>query len=107
MQGKVELPMMQTPPPVLKDLLYGSNEKSKHFIENIRSYNMMFSFTSMGGKIDSSVNQGRAPPVFSLQGQNYHMIGSLLPLEGSTPKFAQLYIYDTDKEVYNRMQAIR
>ncbi|OIT35849.1 putative udp-n-acetylglucosamine--peptide n-acetylglucosaminyltransferase sec [Nicotiana attenuata] len=33
-------------------------------------------------------------------------IGSLLPPEGSSPKFAQLYIYDTENEVKNRIHAI-
>ncbi|XP_052206923.1 uncharacterized protein LOC127811252 [Diospyros lotus] len=60
----------------------------------------------MGGKIDTSVHHGKSPPVFRLHGQNYHMIGSLLPTEGSIPKFAQLYIYDTANEVANRMNVV-
>ncbi|KAH7533322.1 hypothetical protein FEM48_Zijuj04G0118500 [Ziziphus jujuba var. spinosa] len=106
MQGKVELPMMQDPPQILKYLLYGADDKSKHFLKNIQSYNNMFSFTSMGGKINSSANRGRGLPVFRLHGQNYHKIGSLLPLEGSLPKIAQLYIYDIENEVSNRIQAV-
>ena len=35
------------------------------------------------------------------------MIDSLLPNTGSTPKFAQLYIYDTDNKVSNKISAIR
>jgi len=54
----------------------------------------MFSFTSIGAKIHSSINDGSGPPQLILSGQNYHPIGSLLPEKGSTPKFAQLYIYD-------------
>nr|GEY14846.1 hypothetical protein [Tanacetum cinerariifolium] len=34
-------------------------------------------------------------------------MGSLLPVAGSTPKFSQLYIYDTENEVSNRKNAIR
>ncbi|OIT31337.1 hypothetical protein A4A49_61084, partial [Nicotiana attenuata] len=60
----------------------------------------------MGGKIDVSVYQTKGPRTFRLFGQNYHQIGSLLPPDGSTPKFAQLYIYDTENEVDNRIQAI-
>jgi hypothetical protein len=56
----------------------------------------------MGGKVDSSINRGNAPFVFRLSGENYHCIGSLLPPDGSEPKFSQLYIYDTDNEVANR-----
>ncbi|KAH0778727.1 hypothetical protein KY290_005154 [Solanum tuberosum] len=105
--GKIKLPNPKDPPTVLKELLFGSGEKSNHFRENIRTYNSMFSFTSMGGKIDASVNQTKGPRTFRLSGQNYHKIGSLLPNEGSTPKFAQLYIYDTENEVTNRMNVIR
>nr|KAJ0228155.1 hypothetical protein LSAT_V11C100011050 [Lactuca sativa] len=64
------------------------DSKSKHFMKNIRRYNSMFSFTSMGGKIDSSINRGNAPYIFRLGGQNYHSIGSLLPAKGSEPKFS-------------------
>nr|XP_016514870.1 PREDICTED: uncharacterized protein LOC107831602 [Nicotiana tabacum] len=60
----------------------------------------------MGGKVDASVNQTKGPRTFKLSGQNYHQIGSLLPPEGSTPKFAQLYIYDTENEVQNRLHAL-
>lgn len=68
---------------------------------------MMFSFTSMGGKIDRTMNDGNAPPTFIMCGENYHRIGSLVPVSGSSTKFAQLYIYDTQNEVSNRIHAVR
>lgn len=107
MQGKIKLPRMKKPPQVFYDLLRGDTPKSNHFIKNIRSYNSMFAFTSMGGKIDNMPNQGNSPPIFKLHGQNYHKIGSLLPNNDSTPKFAQLYIYDTENEVANRINSVR
>ncbi|XP_074297194.1 uncharacterized protein LOC141627892 [Silene latifolia] len=61
----------------------------------------------MGGNIDHSINQGRGPYTFRMGGQNIHRIGSLLPSTGATPKFCQLYIYDTEEEVENRKKAIR
>jgi hypothetical protein len=75
-------------------------------MENIRSFNSMFAFTSMGGKIDSSMNSGNSPHTFVLNGENYHRIGSLLPMDRNDPKFAQLYVYDTDNEIKNRMAAV-
>ena len=36
----------------------------------------------------------------------HHRIGSLLPPDGSSPKFIQLYIYDTANEVSNRLEAL-
>jgi hypothetical protein len=67
----------------------------------------MFSFTSLGGKIDTGNNDGAGPPRFVLSGQNYHLLGSLVPSEGQSPKFAQLYIYDTQNEVSNRLSHFR
>lgn len=67
----------------------------------------MFCFTSMGGKIDRSLNVGTAPPIFRINGQNFHRIGSLLPLDGEQPKFAQLYIHDTQHEIENRINSVR
>ena len=102
-KGKVQLPFLQEPPKLLLGLLDRQDSQSQHYLQNIRSYNSMFSFTSIGGNIHSSINDGSGPPQFILHGQNYHRIGSLLPNSGSSPKFAQLYIYDTQNEVSNRL----
>lgn len=107
MQGKITLPLLVQPPETLHNLLHGKTPQSRHFGENIRSYNMMFSVTSLGGKIDNSINSGSGPSIFRMYGQNFHMIGSLLPTLGQSPKFAQLYIYDTENEVTNRIRAVR
>ncbi|KAK9665754.1 hypothetical protein RND81_14G133600 [Saponaria officinalis] len=104
--GVVKLPYLKNPPQLLGDLLNRRHPQSRHFIENIRGYNTMFSFTSMGGKIDKSINNGRGPYTFRMGGQNVHLIGSLLPPNYSSPKFCQLYIYDTADEVRNRKNAV-
>ncbi|MCH79284.1 ATP-dependent DNA helicase PIF1 [Trifolium medium] len=105
-KGDIELaPYMPLPEP-LRTLYHGGDNRSKFFLENIRSFNSMFAFTSMGGKIETSLNDGNAPPVFLMNGENYHLIGSLLPLPDRPPKFAQLYIYDTDNEISNRMASV-
>ena len=102
-KGKVKLPFLQRPPELLHNLLNGEDLRRKLFLDNIRTYNCMFSFSSIGGKIDSSMNNGCAPPQFILSGKNYHRIGSLLPEADSNPKFPQLYIYNTKNELSNRM----
>ncbi|XP_057248444.1 uncharacterized protein LOC125495260 [Beta vulgaris subsp. vulgaris] len=66
---------------------------------------MMYSFTSMGGRIIAPTTHGRGPYTYKIGGQNHHLIGSLLPNDGARPKFSQLYIYDTEEEVQNRMSA--
>jgi len=100
----VELPLLKKPPTMLQALLNGEDHRSKLFLQNTRIYNNMFSFTLIGGKINASMNNGSAPPQFILSGQNYHRIGSLLPEDGSKSKFAQLYIYDTENEMSNKMK---
>lgn len=86
------------PPKYIKDLLSDAN-----FMENIRAYNQMFAVTSFGANIDKSVNAGRGPYVFKVSGQIYHWIGSLYPFGDDAPRFLQLYIYDTQNEVQNRL----
>ena len=107
MKGKVLLPHIRKPPALLWNLIHGVHDKSDHFLGNIRLYNNMFSFTSLGGVVNTSSNDGGGPPQFCLSGQNYHRIGTLLPVDGSMPQFAQLYIYDTKNEVSNRMKHFR
>ncbi|KAI9122975.1 hypothetical protein K1719_005864 [Acacia pycnantha] len=60
----------------------------------------------MGGKIDHAKNNGCGPYTFVLSGLNYHHIGSLLPENGAKPVYSQLYIYDTENEVENRISAV-
>jgi len=107
MKGEISLPYMIEPPPLIRNLFKGIDSRSAHFISNLRSYNNMFAFTSLGGKVESEGNDGSGPPRFVISGQNYHRIGSLLPSEGQKPKFAQLYIYDTENEVSNRVSHFR
>jgi hypothetical protein len=107
MQGRITLAPFKEIPPLLYDLFHKNDKRSKIFLENIRSFNSMFAFTSMGGTINNTINDGKSPPMFVMNGENYHQIGSLLPLPGRQPKFAQLYIYDTDNEISNRMASVR
>lgn len=105
-QGDIEIAPYPRLPEPLHDLYHKHDRRTKFFLENIRSFNSMFAFTSIGGNINTSLNDGNAPPMFVMNGENYHQIGSLLPLPGRKPKFAQLYIYDTENEISNRMAAV-
>ncbi|GJZ47341.1 uncharacterized protein Tco_0601173 [Tanacetum coccineum] len=104
-RGKVMLPKnLKNPPKLLMDLINKKHQKSTTFIDNIRRYNSMFAFTSMGGKQDNSVNTGRGPYCYRIQGMNFHRMGALLLGEGKPPIFSQLYIYDTENEIENRIK---
>jgi hypothetical protein len=63
----------------------------------------MFAMTSMGAKVINSINDGHGPYVFKISGQVCHRVGSLIPSQGRRPEYAQLYIFDTDHEVSNRI----
>ncbi|XP_072062222.1 uncharacterized protein [Arachis hypogaea] len=102
----VTLPLLPVPPPLLGVLLDGDDERTLHYQKHIRAFNGMFLFTSMAGKIQYTLNKGPAPPMFVISGQNYHSIGSLMPQQSSKLKFAQLYFYDTEIKVQNRIDAI-
>lgn len=105
--GKVVIPPFPPRPEPLASLArFGGDARCNKFMKNIRQYNCLFAFTSMGANIDRSLNDGRGPPVFKISGQIHHRIGSLLPPDGSPPKFIQLYVYDTSNEVANRIQAL-
>lgn len=102
-KGTIKLP--RTPPtPAYLLNIYNHPVKGKRFRNQIRLYNTMFAFTSMGGRVDNSINNGSSPYVYRLNGQNHHLFGSLIPNDGEDPKFCQLYIYDTENEVENRLK---
>ncbi|KAL6553722.1 hypothetical protein OROMI_019395 [Orobanche minor] len=103
--GKVLLSRVRETPPPLNTLLDYADPATSWFRDQIRIYNSMFCFTFFGAKIDHSINTGRAPYTFRINGQNYHLLGSLLPIVGVQPRIAQLYFFDTENEVRNRMSA--
>ncbi|XP_020985767.1 LOW QUALITY PROTEIN: uncharacterized protein LOC107461290 [Arachis duranensis] len=86
--GQVKLPPFKEHPLFLNELFFGRNTPSKHFREKVRLYNSMFAFTSMGGRVQKGTRKSKGPPTFILGGQNYHLMGSLLPPEGSPAKFS-------------------
>ncbi|KAL3651529.1 hypothetical protein CASFOL_004531 [Castilleja foliolosa] len=97
--GSVRLPPPLDPPPAIRALFEDSN-----FMENVRAYNNMFSMTSFGARVDDAVNNDHGPYVFKVSGQVSHWIGSICPPDNEHPRFLQLYIYDTENEVPNRMR---
>lgn len=78
-EGKLRLPKFKETPLPLNHLLDYNNPATSMFKVKIRVYNSMFCFTSFGAKIDHSINTGRGPYTFRINGQSYHRIGSLHP----------------------------
>jgi len=102
--GKIDLKPFKKPPPPLASLLrFDGDTHSRRFLRQIRSYNSLFAFTSLGARVDKTINNGTAPYVFKINGVVHHRIGSLVPSRGAEPKFAQLYVYDAQHEAQNRL----
>ncbi|KAJ3674043.1 hypothetical protein LUZ60_006035 [Juncus effusus] len=66
----------------------------------------MFAFTSSGAKVDEHTSRSSGPYVYRIHGENYHLMGSLVPTDGCSPQFAQLYVYDTENEIDNRVRVL-
>ncbi|XP_071930166.1 uncharacterized protein [Coffea arabica] len=85
--------------------LYKANTpESKEFRQCIRSYNNMFAFTSLGVHYNKELSKrNHGIYTFRVQGQIYHFINSLVPSEDEKASNLQLYFYDTEHELANRM----
>ena len=105
-KGKVILPPLQKLPSPLDILLTGNDSRSRLFKQNIRMYNSALSFTSIGVNVDQEVTGTSGIYTFRIHGEMYHRIGTLLPNSETPPQFAQIYIYDTDHEIQNRLNAM-
>ena len=103
-KGKVQLDQFPHPHPFLQHLYEGINSNSKHFLANIRKYNSVFQMTSFGC---NEVSMAGFNLSFRIQGQVYHLIGSIVPTQGESHKFAQIYfIGDKDSEVATRSATV-
>jgi len=100
--GKVLLPNLPATPQELEVILTSKESSAVKFQNQIRMYNSVLAFTSLGPKVDESITGGPGPYSFRIQGELYHKIGSLCPAEGQRPQFAQLYIHDMKREHQNR-----
>ncbi|VFQ71644.1 unnamed protein product [Cuscuta campestris] len=108
MEGRIKLEALKPAPEYLGNLLsYSGGKRAKLFRENIRAYNSIFAFTSIGADINYEINKSKGPYVFRISGQNYHQIGSLMPQSKKPHKFLQLYMYDDhSSEVHSRINSL-
>ncbi|CAJ0873864.1 11336_t:CDS:2 [Entrophospora sp. SA101] len=105
-KGKVSLPPIEELPHPLNMLLTRTDPSARLFRKNIRSYNSALAFTSMGAKVDNSITGTSGVYSFRVHGEMYHSIGTMLPDNEARPQFAQIYVYDTEHELQNRMNVM-
>ncbi len=96
------MPNLLATPQELEVLLTSKESSVVKFRDQIRMYNSVLAFTSLGAKVDESITGAPGTYSFRIQGELYHKIGSLCPTEGQRPQFAQAYIHDTKHEHQNR-----
>ena len=106
-KGKIQLPdtdwssIVTTDPVLLADIeslveIY----RKKNFCDSSRQYNSPFAFTSIGG--DEVRFQQGGPPIYKIQGQMYHRLGSLLPNDDVNHTFAQVYLMECADQLQRR-----
>ncbi|XP_027173989.1 uncharacterized protein LOC113773551 [Coffea eugenioides] len=100
-----EIQLVETEMPAQLAKLYTANTpEAIEFRQCIRSYNNMFAFTSLGVHSDKELNKrDREIYTFRVQGQMYHFLNPLVPMDGYKPSNVQLYYFDTEHEIANRM----
>jgi len=69
--------------------------RCKQFHENIVAYNNSVSFASEG--VDN-VDRAVAPFTFKMQGNIYHQLPPLVPVDGERPRFMQIYTVDATQQ---------
>ena len=101
--GQVILPPLQPLSEDLRQLIVGNSAASKDFRQHIRGNNSAFAFALLG------VNKNILPAgvyCFITNCSVYHRNGHLHPNgTDEISKFPQVYIYDTEREIQNRLHS--
>ncbi|CAG8545368.1 10198_t:CDS:2 [Acaulospora morrowiae] len=104
--GKVHLPSLSELLLYLLDLYTSVGSDGNSFHKNIRSYNNILAYTLFETNIINEF-QGCDMSNFWIHDQVYYSVGPLLPKEGCSPTFAQLYIYNIVHENENRYNIVQ
>ena len=64
---------------------------------------MALTFTSLGTNFDWPLLNSSGPYVLKLYGELYHNYGALIPNENRDASYVQLYIYDSQMALNQRM----
>ena len=101
---EIHLLLLELPPEALLRLFCGQDLQSCEFRQNIWQYNAALAFTSLGVKIDNSVTGAAGGLyIFCIKGELCHQIGAFEPHKNESPSYAQLYLYDPQAALDQRM----
>lgn len=104
-KGKVDIFTPDVPEELKRLFTSRDDEDAKYFRENIRYFNSHFSFTSLGVTLDRRVSTAAGTGVYTFRacGRLYHALDDLLSSDNG-PRHLQLYIYDTDENLFHRVK---
>ena len=102
-KGKIKLDKLPQYPEYLYNMLTNQHVMSKHFNENIRSYNGASSFGSFGEKNGRTIAKNRGTYCYAIHGQVYHSTSALYPNDPDIHKYAQLYVIDPEIALSKRL----
>ncbi|XP_075492636.1 uncharacterized protein LOC142530705 [Primulina tabacum] len=104
--GKIRL-ALPVAPTILIDLFKDvSTPSALLFRRKIRLYNSLFAFTSFVARLDKNLaSSNHGVYTFRVSGQVFHSLPPLVPLK-DRPKYFQLYFWDSDNELHNRMSVV-
>ena len=98
-EGKVLPPTIPTPPKEINDLWLKDTAEARFFRANSRSINNAVCLSSIS--VEEKHNNGFSPSVI-FQGRVIQRMGPLLADSGEQPRFAQLYVLDSNLESTTR-----
>ena len=101
--GAVRIPPVKEPPQILKQLLTGNTNRDKDFRQSVRAYNSSLAFASMCLTGMEFTFKTKGPYCYRINGQVYHAISQIEPEFGRKPGFSQIYIYDDQIQLENRL----
>jgi hypothetical protein len=104
-KGKVNIYIPELPAQLHQLFVSQADKDAKYFPKHIRYFNSYFSFTSFGVSIDHHLASARGNGVyyFKAHGQIYQRLDKLVA-GGRGPRHMQLYFYDTDEIIANRVK---
>ena len=91
------------PPKLLRELLTSDSAEARHFRKHIRLYNSALAMASVRADfVRRGPGISKYNPTITVHGRMYHEIGALLPATGMVPRYASVYIHDTERAASNR-----
>jgi hypothetical protein len=104
-KGRVSIFIPEVPEELKRLFTSQEDEDAKYFRDNIRYFNSHFSFTSLGVTLDRRVSTAARTGVYTFRAQGglYHALDDLVSTDNG-PRHLQLYIYDTDENLFHRVK---